>query len=274
MSSGPTATLPSLDDEGLICLECEYNLSGLSEDRCPECGAAFDRAYLRLIASRTPQPVLPWDDRGGIGFWCAFWGTCRATWLRPSEFAQRFPARYSNRSAWTFSLVCYGCVALLWGILTAALGKVELSLLLCLFPMVLGAIFCETLLALIAKWLVRPIRVPLKRTYHFWRGLTHFTANYLVGSVAAITALTLASRLIPFELRNRFWMVWEPVGWTVAAAMFIYWWCALGRAIVERGRGNLVRRIAVALSIPVIGILSIILGYLGAAIIVMSFYSF
>jgi hypothetical protein len=32
--------------EGLRCPQCEYDLSGLSESVCPECGAAFDPATL------------------------------------------------------------------------------------------------------------------------------------------------------------------------------------------------------------------------------------
>ena len=30
-----------------ICARCGYNLTGLTEPRCPECGEAFDRSHIR-----------------------------------------------------------------------------------------------------------------------------------------------------------------------------------------------------------------------------------
>jgi hypothetical protein len=37
---------------GLICRDCGYNLTGLTEPRCPECGRPFDKA--RLSAGHAP----------------------------------------------------------------------------------------------------------------------------------------------------------------------------------------------------------------------------
>ncbi len=42
------------------CLECDYNLTGLTSDRCPECGAKIDRNLLNFaneIQSRTTRQV-------------------------------------------------------------------------------------------------------------------------------------------------------------------------------------------------------------------------
>lgn len=39
-----TADLPFT---GLCCPKCEYNLTGTTEPRCPECGSAFDPSKLR-----------------------------------------------------------------------------------------------------------------------------------------------------------------------------------------------------------------------------------
>ena len=41
----------------LYCSNCDYNLSGLHENRCPECGTTFDPAELLRLAAAAPKPV-------------------------------------------------------------------------------------------------------------------------------------------------------------------------------------------------------------------------
>ncbi len=55
----------------LFCPECSYNLRGLIDDRCPECGEAFDRSTLHV--SR-----IPWVHRKELGALRAYW---RTVWL-------------------------------------------------------------------------------------------------------------------------------------------------------------------------------------------------
>ena len=50
---------------GLNCPTCGYDLRGLSEPRCPECGEGFDPILLR----NTVPPWPFWQDR-------EFWGYC------------------------------------------------------------------------------------------------------------------------------------------------------------------------------------------------------
>jgi len=38
-----------------FCPNCEYDLHGLPEDRCPECGTQFDRSRLPLVERREPR---------------------------------------------------------------------------------------------------------------------------------------------------------------------------------------------------------------------------
>jgi hypothetical protein len=49
-------------------MSCGYDLRGLSENRCPECGQAFDPAD-------PPAADVPWLHRKEIGAWRAFWET-------------------------------------------------------------------------------------------------------------------------------------------------------------------------------------------------------
>lgn len=57
----------------MYCRRCGYQLTGLSEDRCPECGYAFDWPDL-LELSRRLQPYLFEHHPGMSGV--RPWGPC------------------------------------------------------------------------------------------------------------------------------------------------------------------------------------------------------
>lgn len=50
---------------GLFCPNCDYDLTGLTENRCPECGQPFDPDYLERIlpigALRAPKCSTLWQ---------------------------------------------------------------------------------------------------------------------------------------------------------------------------------------------------------------------
>ncbi len=49
-----------LERRAFTCKQCGYDLQGLPEDRCPECGTAFDRTEReRIIARVTSPPPRP-----------------------------------------------------------------------------------------------------------------------------------------------------------------------------------------------------------------------
>ena len=47
----------SEQDSAIYCRECEYNLTGLPLNRCPECGTPFDPNERRVASRLLPQPI-------------------------------------------------------------------------------------------------------------------------------------------------------------------------------------------------------------------------
>ena len=69
-------------DEEILCALCDYNLRGLAEPRCPECGARFTWREL-LDPELRGHPYL-FEHHPNRNLW-SFWKTCRGT-VRPRRF--------------------------------------------------------------------------------------------------------------------------------------------------------------------------------------------
>ena len=109
-----TAKTAELDDSGLRCPNCEYNLTGLAEPRCPECGTRFDWDQLRLdqLGRGLPQIAFErtrgWDARRAAS-WLVTWATVLFT---PWIFARQAVKRIHLGHAALFAAVCYVPVAI------------------------------------------------------------------------------------------------------------------------------------------------------------------
>lgn len=84
-SSEPTveSTGQPIFNFDIACPQCEYNLRGLTERRCPECGNAFE-PHAVLMAHRDNQPPLP------IGW------VVRTMYCHPLEFWQMEQVKLSR----------------------------------------------------------------------------------------------------------------------------------------------------------------------------------
>lgn len=101
---------PSVADSGLRCPECEYNLTGLTDPRCPECGTTFDWDEVRQAAACPPRIAFERARR-----WRkipAFWVTWATVLFAPWIFARQIIQRSSWRHGLAFGAICFAGTAL------------------------------------------------------------------------------------------------------------------------------------------------------------------
>ena len=91
-------------DSGLRCPECQYNLTGLTESRCPECGTVFDWQDVRLRAG--PATIAFERARG----WAKL-GAIFVTWATvlfvPWIFARQAVQKLSTGWGLLFGTLCF-----------------------------------------------------------------------------------------------------------------------------------------------------------------------
>jgi hypothetical protein len=98
----PTA-VPS--DTGLRCPRCEYNLTGLVEARCPECGTTFDWEDVRRGGPK--YPTIAFERSRGWRKVPAFVVTWATILFAPWVFARQAVTRASGWHALVFGVFCF-----------------------------------------------------------------------------------------------------------------------------------------------------------------------
>jgi hypothetical protein len=95
-------------DSGLRCPVCEYNLTGLAQPRCPECGATFEWDEVRRAEARRPtiafERASSWRKLPAL---VLTWATVLFT---PWIFARQIVVRVSVGHAVVFAVICFGIV--------------------------------------------------------------------------------------------------------------------------------------------------------------------
>ncbi len=222
-TSDQSHSAPPTGDEGLRCPNCEYNLTGLVEETCPECGTPFDRRRLITKIHARLHSIPIWGERNSRGWIRSFIWTLIEIWIHPVRFSSRFPTSPNKSDARLFSRVCLFTSFILWMIaLRNPFGpywSTNFYIVGALIELIGLMYFCELLVRklIFAPWrMFSNTRADDQRNDAFIR----MTRAFLVLSSMA----TLLSNW-PNSRMNRWYgltiqdkSVWPTI------AVFVYWW--------------------------------------------------
>jgi hypothetical protein len=110
--------MPVESEAERYCVDCGYNLRGLSADRCPECGQSIDTAAAWAI---------PWESRRRIGYVRSFWRTLIAATFGVKRLARAVSQPVDANAAMRFRILVAILMALppsvlLWIVINVAGG--------------------------------------------------------------------------------------------------------------------------------------------------------
>ncbi len=101
-----------------LCPNCDYNLTGLTSRRCPECGEPFDLRDARYQATRQMPGVRRFYRKATIDRWAGRISGVLLTWaiLMPNlEFSSGWPWVTLGTSADGWFILTITAIAVLWG---------------------------------------------------------------------------------------------------------------------------------------------------------------
>ncbi len=254
--SPPSETSPSLE---IRCRECHYDLTGLTMDRCPECGVPFDRGELSRCLLEPSQP-LPY---GGLrGQHASFGQILYASLFEPTKLGRDLPCRPDSETATAYGFVsrsaAFGLMVLPLSILIKGEGLGPI-LLMGIAVMIVSHL-CEVVIAGSLSRYVQPCNVPRHGRYRFWRTMCNCFSTHL--PIAVGLTVPLACLLVMMEAQ-----VVSLVFISIPPLISLWWWWCLGQAISKRGLRS-TGKTAVILLIPVICLVVVIVSYvvLGLAV--------
>ncbi len=177
------------EHEGPRCEQCDYDLTGLTAGRCPECGRTFTIGYVMQGAALRELPAVPWDRQGGV---VGFMETWVLSMLSPMRLARGFPARHSSWRAVAYSLIWLAVSAVILlnvvfvGIPMAGADQTNTAASLAACVGFLSGLYLA--LSFVPDRLARLTPLYAPWPYHFWRGLVLY-ASGIMPFVAATAGL-------------------------------------------------------------------------------------
>ena len=208
-------------DEGLRCPECEYNLTGLEVEVCPECGVGFDR---KQLLGNTPAPIPIWGRRTRIGTLRAFVQMLLEIWLHPIRFAKRFPENPDQHEALIFSRYCLG-VAIVIAVppyllcATSSSSSLLMAVVSCV-GVVLGVYLCEWFSAG-ALFVPFDESIDIDSPFPQDLAMVRMTRAYLLLSALYVCGKSLVNLFLGRSFSSDWLASWGV--WTIVS----YWWICM-----------------------------------------------
>lgn len=206
-------------DEGIRCLTCAYNLTGVASNRCPECGAPFNRRKLLRDAYLGRGPIPHWSERGDQNKWLCLLRTIVFVIFSPRKVVTSLPNRPDLRAARSFSTHCY----ILAACLVIAPLLVKPGTLLGILPVLLGvfvgAVICQILVSAVilqANYVESP---HVDRTFAFYESLGCLFAAYLPVTALAIGMLEFVSIVLRYPASSPL-----VIGCIISILICNVWW--------------------------------------------------
>ncbi|MGQ9651773.1 MAG: hypothetical protein ACUVXJ_16845 [Phycisphaerae bacterium] len=219
MSDSALITVPPVQDEGLRCLMCGDNLTGLSGSICPECGEIVVWEAVRRRRDEVRRRIgTPWERWRWRLKPVAFAVTCLQAAFLPWRFARQMRDRPSILSAAAFLLVCMGVPVLWVGVRRTGSGDSDI------LAWWMCGVICQVVFQTVVFGLLLPVD-GVRGSLRFWFAVTAYTSYPLLPEIWTAPPYILAheSNLYPLDLLLRdsrsadFW----------ASLLFYVWWIGL-----------------------------------------------
>ncbi len=261
----------TIDDVGLRCPECEYNLTGLADDICPECGESFDREQLLAELAGAVMPIPIWCRRKEVGSVQAFVSTAIEIWSHPIRFANRFPVNPDTQEANRFAQWSLGAGlgVLLIPITILSIGNLEdfVGGIITLFAVAVGVYLTEWTIAaavFVPFFRITKVGTP-KPWYRQSLALVRMTRSFMIlsalGLCTSVAGLILLSDSADIAAISAY----------VLSAICLFWWISVA-LIARTYRNDSTNFVLGVIMVPICVIACAALAFVCLGLLAMFFY--
>lgn len=224
--SAPTPT----HDSGLRCPACDYNLTGVAENRCPECGNAFDPQRLHAVLAGTPAAIPILDDQSRDPH-LRLMQVCLLTWFAPGRFGRTFPPHCRRTSVLNFrwSIAAITVLGYLLCVVPAGGLSALVGILVLTAAVLTGVVLCEMMMETALRAFLAAGTPPrfFADSADCWHGLVGCFRSFLL-----LQGILLGSAVLLTEAAGV--RTWPAAEYVAVYLVPLWWWAALARAVGVR----------------------------------------